>query len=43
MIKLKTKNLDRFKNRPKMNFTIHEGNIVIKNLGKFTTVPQIVK
>ena len=42
MIKIKTKNLDRFKNGPKMNFTIHEGNIVIKNLGKFTTVPQIV-
>ena len=42
MIKIKTKNLDIFKNRPRMNFTIHEGNIVIKNLGKFTTVPQIV-
>ena len=41
MNKVKNKYLDRFKNQPKRNFTIYEGDIKIKNIGKFTTVPQI--
>ena len=41
MFKSKTKYLDKIKTLNQRSFTIHEGEIEIRNLGRFTTVPQV--